>query len=628
MGKSNRIKSTRAVKVSSAPAAKQKKGVPSWLYTVIALVIAIAVLSTVVVGILSANGVFLRMTTTMKTENHKVSGNMMTYYLNTNIQNFQSNYSTYINAGYFSADFSKSLKDQTFGQSATGATVYDTMLLGSFSGTWYDYFLEQTKTQVREMLVYAEEATARNITLDENDLATIDGELAALEVYAETYGYPFNTYIGMNFGEGVREGDVRDALELSALATKCVNIINDEFDAALSFDSQDIKDKYEANKKDYNVVDYSYYTWSVDYDEAVEEVLGADATDDEIASNKDAIAAKYKELVAEKKAKADALKLLNTQADFEKYIINEYVTTSYDDVLKAEKVSAENKPSAEDEEAIKQAIMTEIIDAVAKGEKLPDLPELPEDAETVELYGKTVKKAYAKNMYAVRSDLYEDTDKMTDSRFVESAKYSSTDFSKWAFETEENSGTRAQFDVMEDASDYKETDEVKEESEYSISIYMLTKTQAPDTEKAKDLTFATFSTEDAAKAFIEALKAQGETSNAEAFNKLAGEKHAVVNDVLENYIKGSMSSAAFDNWVFSDISVGDYSSTPIKVEDGMYVVLLYTADGEENWKVNVKQTLLSEKLESNYQTMLSKYAPIDKPKAMARLETLRYSKAS
>ena len=65
MGKSNRIRNSRAVKVSSAPAVKQKKEMPGWVMSLIAIVITVAVLLSVVVSILSANGILLRMSTPM-----------------------------------------------------------------------------------------------------------------------------------------------------------------------------------------------------------------------------------------------------------------------------------------------------------------------------------------------------------------------------------------------------------------------------------------------------------------------------------------------------------------------------------------------------------------------------------
>ena len=622
MGKSNRIKSNRAAKVAAAPIAKKKKGVPGWLYSFIAIVIAVAVLASVVGGILSSNGIFMRMTTVMSTQNHKVTSNMMTYFFNSNIQTFYSDYSTYLSSGYFSVDLSQPLKNQEFGKAKTeGATVYDALFLGSFTGTWYDYFMETTKTQVREMLVYAEEATARGITLDDADKAAIESEITAISTYATIYQYTTDSYISMYYGDGVRETDIRDALELSALANKCVRIISEEYDDALPLDSQDIISRYEQDKLKFNVISYSYYTYSVEYDDAVEEVCSADATDAEIAEKKDEIKAKYIEMVKAEKAKADALKGLTTEEEFEKFIITDYVNTYFDDVLKSEKIDEDVLPEEAIRNDIKAKMIEEIITAVLKGEELPETEGIPDGAETTTAYGHAdLQVAYAKGMYAVREDLFTDAQGVVKSNFVENASYTETKFLKWAFEQEEN-GTRAQFDIMEDGNEFDENKEVNDESSYSASIYMLTKTQAPNKEASKNLGFATFSTSDDAKAFITALKEKGATSDLEAFKALASEKGANNSDVIENYIEGGIGNSTFDQWVFADTTEkGMYSSTPIEMSEGYFIVLLANGDGEEKWKVEVKDTLLTERVNANYASMLAKYAPIDKPKALSRIK--------
>ena len=631
MGKSNRIRNERATKKAVAPVTKQKKGMPNWLLTTITLVVTVAILLTVVLGILSSNGVFLRMSTTMETENYKVTGNMLTYYFNSTFQSFYSNYSTYLSGStkYFSLDITKDLKDQQF-----GTETYDSIFLGSFTGTWFDYFMEQTKDSVRQMLVYCEEADVRGIALDSEDLTNIDAEIKAIETYATLYNYPdANSYIAALFGEGVTKKDVRDAIELSTLATKCANAITEEFDNALPIDSDEVLNRYNENKTEFNEISYSYYTFSVDYDDAVTEVLGKDAKDDEITAHKAEIEAKYLEMVADVKAKAEALKACTTEEAFEKHIITTFVNENFQSVYDAEDIKDDLKPSAEVEAKIKDAIIAEVIElALADDHNAEEEATEDEDEEETDenadatLYGETVKAGYAEAMESVKEDLFDDTHTMSHSYFVEGAKFAETDFLKWAFETEENSGTRAPLDVKVITDGNDGTDEEKaidDDSRYSETVYMLTKTQAPDEALTRNLGFASFTKKDDAQKFIDELKKQGETVTLDKFNSLAKEAAAIANDKLENYAKGEMGVAEFDNWAYSsDLVKGGYSTSPITLTtDSAYVVITYIDDGAETWKVTVKSTLLNEKIQKNYEDIAAKHAPVDYPKAINKINS-------
>jgi hypothetical protein len=137
-------------------------------------VITVAILASLAFSLLSSSGVFGRMRAAVKSDNYTVNQNMMSYFFYVTYQNFQTNQKSYMD--YFSLDTSKSLKDQPFGgdPADTSKTYYDTYMLGSFEGTWFDYFMEQTKNEVSSMLVYLEEADARGITLSDEEIDEIE----------------------------------------------------------------------------------------------------------------------------------------------------------------------------------------------------------------------------------------------------------------------------------------------------------------------------------------------------------------------------------------------------------------------------------------------------------------------
>ena len=129
MGKSNRIRANRSeAKITASVKAKKKQGMPSWLLSLIIIVVTVAVLFTIVGSVLSSNGVILRMRKGISSENYSFSGSMMAYYYHLTYQNFTSNYESYMS--YFGLDTTTSLKNQIYGDASVGG--YESSYLGEF----------------------------------------------------------------------------------------------------------------------------------------------------------------------------------------------------------------------------------------------------------------------------------------------------------------------------------------------------------------------------------------------------------------------------------------------------------------------------------------------------------------
>ena len=617
MGKSNRIRTKRAAAIASAPVVKQKKGMPGWLVTAITIVLTVAILSSVVLGMLSSNGVFLRASKTMDTDNYKVTGTMMSYFFYNSYQSFYSTYSTYLSSGYFSLDTSKSLKSQQFGGDGS-ASVYDTMFLGSFSGTWFDYFMNEAKTYVKELLVYCEEADARGITLDESEIASINTEIELLSAYATAYGYPSaNSYIAAMFGEGVSKNDVRKCLTLTRLAEKCANAIVEEFDEALPLDSKEIVDEFEKNGLDYKVIDYSYSTFSTSYDEAVSAVVGSDATADEKAAKKAEIEAKFLEMVNETKAKAAELQSFTTQSDFEAYILEDYLDTL---LTTAYSVNSDISPVDSVVEVVKKELYNKVLaEVITEKSETVDDATYTEGSDEATLYGKEVTKAYAEKIFEIKKNIFSSLNTYKGNYFREDITYTDSEFFNWAFEQGENAGVRSPYEIKLTETGYKDGDEINSETVYTANVYMLTKTAAANSDPSRNLGFATFTTKDEANAFITALKEKGEPISFDDFKAVAEEKSAAAVDTVEDYIEGEMGVSALDTWAYGENTEIGFYSDAIEV-DGAYVVFIYTGDGEEIWKVTVKNALLNDKITAKYNELAEKYAPVEYPKALNKID--------
>ena len=277
MGKGNRTKNEKAASVLASSAKKKrsaKKGqMPTWVGTLILVSVLAVIVAFAVVSVLAQRGVFLRHKLIAETEHFEVTVPMASYMVYTEYQNFVNQYQesgwlSYIKGtGGNGLNTSLPLREQIYSQPT--AEKPDTAYM-----TWFDYFATSATKSIAQVLVLCEQAHALGITLDEADLQSIETTMQTLELYALYSGYELNAYIPMMYGNGVRDRDVRDMMELTTLATKMTNLKMDE----LRGGATDVRVNmyYEKNKADLDVyVDYISYTFVTKFD-------AKDGTTDEI----------------------------------------------------------------------------------------------------------------------------------------------------------------------------------------------------------------------------------------------------------------------------------------------------------------------------------------------------------
>lgn len=612
MGKSNRIRVNRAnERIRTLGVKNKKKGMPSWALSLITVVLAAALLLSVSGILLSANGVFNRMTTVVSSANYKVNANMMAYYYNTQYQNFKTNYSSYMSS--FSLNPELPLDSQPFG-GAEGSTNYDAMLLGEFEGTWHDYFMKTTVDTVKNMLMYCEASAELEVALTDEDYAEINTNLEYYETLAASNGWPsVNSFYSENFGKGISESDVRKCMELSLLASKTMEKLADKIDASVT--EGEIKTKYEGNALDYDVIDYTYYIFKVNYDEAAKKALGKDykEADLEKQENKDKVLAEYKAMIAKAQDAAKELEGKTTLEDFKAYIYNYVATKAVDDNYGSQTISAEAKGSLTDDQitAIKAELVKNILaeatkdDAKDVADKAIDIKDDDADDKTYEFAGATVTKAFAKIVNTVNEKAYSTVKSATTTYNVEKAGYTKDNkFSEWAFKEAKLNDKKliAEYDASKDGAMVTDQGEIKAESKQAqVGVYLITETRRQDTDKAKNFTYMIFSTEATAKEAIAELVAGG-TVTKDAFLAMAETKKATTSNSITDYTKGAMGSTEFDEWVFETAkNAGDLTATPIKTTSdstSVYIVALYEGEGQELWKLDVKSTIVNEKAEA------------------------------
>ena len=616
MGKSNRIRNNRASDTlfGGAAAPKQKKEMPSWALNALPITFAVLLVVAVALLFMSSFGVFGRMQTAMKSENFRVTQNMMNYY-------FQSQYSSFVNENkaylsYYGLDTGKSLKDQTYSTDADGNVV-----------TWFDTMMDSTVEQVKEILVYCEEAEARGITLDEEDMKAIEDELYMYDIYGQLYGTDKNAYISMMYGKGMRESDIKKALELSALASKCSSLIGDEILDGIT-DEHIIKE-YETNTDEYDQVDYIYYTFDVAFTDA-KNALASTATDAEKI-------AKYKEMIEEAKARAEEWAAIKDEAVLKdtilKYVGETVFEDTYKDFMEKEKVAEDKMVITA--EILKEKLVAAVFNAIkedaefviesveAKGdeEAKTGIMNTTKDGETTKyfVFETEVDKTFYDAFKKYAGELFDDVETEYDACFVEGAKFSDTnDALEWAFEDGRVVGDTKTFDKGDGAGTNAVSDKVSELKSFSITVYRLTKTQHKDETVSKNVGIMIFSSKTDAEKAAEKLAALGEITK-EKFEEICTEFNGQYTD-YENYTKGSFGVAAFDTWLYGDdIKVGAFtakdkvitltstSSSSSTTTSSSYAVAWYYGDGDMQWEITVKTALFNEGYEASDKALKDKH---------------------
>ncbi|MBE6577712.1 MAG: hypothetical protein E7653_06195 [Ruminococcaceae bacterium] len=604
MGKSNRIKTKKAsdaVAFGIKPA-KKKKGMPNWAVNLITITVAVVILAAVALSLMSANGVFSRWQTAAKSENFRVNGNMMKYYFQTTYSQFLQENGSYVS--YMGLDSNLPLKSQPLDTS------------DPTQGTWHDYMVTMTKSEVTRMLVYCEEAETRGIKLDDEDKKNMKEELKMLETYAEMYGYTnVNNYISVVYGEGMKMKDIRKAMELSMLASKCANTISEELDAKIT--DERVNAEYDANKLDYDVADYMYYKFSVTYSDA-KNALEEGATDEQIL-------AKYKEMINEAKTKASVLAGLTDPTAFKTFILNDIkgdvYDTSYGDIDDESDLAADKFPSEANRETIKEKLGEYVVDMMINDKTYEKVS--TEANGVYKIFGIEVTKEFV--------DFFEGTEEATGvvptyisnmdyeltNYIKEKASYDeSNDDIKWIFGEGRKTGdinTKAEGDSANGAELPANKDEL---SKYEESVYLVTKAQYRNDAITKNIGVLAYSSAEEAEAALTSLKAG---MSLDEFKALAGDTATFTN--FEDYAKGDSGVTEFDNWAFGDgITVGAVTSKVIYLAEGTYGIALYYGDGRAEWYVDVRAGILSDDIENVGEEITAKYTVSFNDKAFAKID--------
>ena len=360
-----------------------------------ATIVSIVILLGLVVSLVASSGILFRVKAGASSDNFEVNASMMEYYTQSYYSNWYSQNYYYILLGYISFDPQKALTEQYTDSSKTQ--------------TYYDYFVEGTKTTVSTYLKYCEAAKADS----EINFAELEKEanqyakdsIKTLKENAKTNSTDLKTYIRSNFGQHVSESDLKKALVIEHIASSFYETM---YDRLLATIDEKAEDKYFGeNLSSFVSAEYLVYTLSssktVTFPVADDYVGGAESkaykaaiegkTAQQIADAKidpadyegGAESAAYKKAyeTAETNKKANALSLATDKAlieklaaattaeEFKKILLEEKYATTFSSAYTSATSKLEGGDKASDE--IVNAYKTEelkkaIIDAVLAGD--------------------------------------------------------------------------------------------------------------------------------------------------------------------------------------------------------------------------------------------------------------------
>ena len=224
------------------------------LIAVAVVALAVIIVLTLAASVMSEMGLFLKVQTAASAGEVSVDGAMMSFYLNDYIMNWYNTYGSYASYGYISLDITSDLRKQQFAPKGS----YDSMFLGEFKGTWYDYFMSSVKPTVERTVIYANNAKKANLSLDAEDKAEIEEILKGIDTNLNSLGISYSDW----YGNGVTKNVVRRCYELSYLAAKYEEKMIEDYEAQAESNTGDIIEYRENNKSNFYTADCLTYTIS------------------------------------------------------------------------------------------------------------------------------------------------------------------------------------------------------------------------------------------------------------------------------------------------------------------------------------------------------------------------------
>ncbi len=255
MGKGSRNRNLHMQNSASNPRKNNRpKQAPKWILPTVTLLMVAVILFIAVASIVSSSGIVERNRILIKSQTGKfdVSQQMATFIA---WQNAYYLYYYYYNS---SSQSDTSLK---------GYSSADEFALSAAQYTLQNNLRDAIQDEIKVLIDYVavcDEAYRQNITLDENDQKSVDDSMQSLKNMQTSLGYTsFGTFLKVAIREGIKESDVRKAMEMVVLYDKYKTQIEDGYKAAMT--PTDLDNHLKDHPEDYYKIDY--VTFAADNEE-------------------------------------------------------------------------------------------------------------------------------------------------------------------------------------------------------------------------------------------------------------------------------------------------------------------------------------------------------------------------
>lgn len=298
----------RKARLAKASAKKQKKAnrvaMKKSTKTAIAVIVVIALVAGIAGFALSKSGIkYKRSVLTIEGIGDISAAEYSVYYRSLANNYFQtgyyygssygSSYATMFTGGY---DYTQSPDAQEYGEELEG---YE-------NPTWADFFDYSAKNQILNVKVCLKLAEEKGLTLDDDDIASIDEQIASFQETADENNYTLGAYLKANYGEGVTKSLFRTILEEQTLVSKYEETLTKEFTDATT--DKEILAEYNEDTSAYDKVGIAYYLVEADKEKTTDD----DGNESEAVTKKTMKAAKK---AAEKLAENKTVKALSKAVD-------------------------------------------------------------------------------------------------------------------------------------------------------------------------------------------------------------------------------------------------------------------------------------------------------------------------
>lgn len=189
--------------------------------------------------------------------------------------------------------------------------IFDTSI------TWREYFIDQTKEQVKTLYTLYQDGRSNGFELSDEDNTEYQDYMAQIESNADYNGMSLAQYVKAAYSSATKLSDVEKVNKIRFYGNAYYNHLKDQY----NFGDTDVETYYQEHQDDFDVVDYYYYTFPyttytyTEPEEGAEIEEGQPKSEEEATSMTEASKSEAKALADEMRSKVTGADNFETVAE-------------------------------------------------------------------------------------------------------------------------------------------------------------------------------------------------------------------------------------------------------------------------------------------------------------------------